>query len=142
MLSRSLVFLQFFIIAMMLWFGKGILTSIPGMIVFMVGLAIGLWALVHNRLGNFNIRPDIKHGCEMVNSGPYRFVRHPMYTSVLFMMFGVFIAAPTLLEFGFLAGLFVVLSAKALREERLWCDHHQGYSAYKSETRMFIPILW
>ena len=142
MLSPLLVFLQFFIIALMLWFGKGILTSIPGMAIFMIGLLIGLWALVHNRLGNFNIRPDIKHGCVMVNSGPYRFVRHPMYTSVLFMMLGVLIAAPTLLEMIFFIALFLVLSAKALREERLWCDHHQGYTAYKNGTKMFIPKLW
>ncbi len=142
MYSRLLVFLQFLIIGLMLWFGRGIVTSLVGLAVFSAGLFFGLWALAHNRLGNFNIRPDIKHGCEMVSSGPYRFVRHPMYTSVLLMMAGVFVSTPTLSEGLLFVLLFAVLTLKARREEHLWCGYHSGYTAYRSKTKMFIPFVW
>ena len=142
MYSRLLVFLQFFIIGLMLWYGRGIVTSFAGLAVFSAGLFFGLWAIAHNRLGNFNIRPDIKHGCEMISSGPYRFVRHPMYTSVLLMMAGVLVSTPIGVEAVLFVFLFIVLSAKARREEHLWCDYHNGYMAYKAKTKMFVPFVW
>ncbi len=142
MYSRLLVALQFGLIGVMLVLGRGIVNSPAGLALFAVGAAVGVWALAHNRLGNFNIRPDLREGCVMVNSGPYRYVRHPMYTSVLTMMAGVVVATPTVCEAVFFAALFVVLSLKALREERLWCEHHDGYVRYKRTTKMFVPWVW
>ena len=46
-------------------------------------LALAAWALIHNRPGNFNIRPAPKTCGTLVTTGPYRLIRHPMYTSVL-----------------------------------------------------------
>jgi len=142
MLSRLLVTVQFSVIALMVWFGWGIVTSPPGLGLFFIGALVGVWALAHNRLGNFNIRPDLRYGCEMVSSGPYRFVRHPMYTSVLMMMLGVLVSTPTLTELLLFAGLFAVLTAKALREERLWCVHDSRYERYRRRTKMFVPFVW
>lgn len=142
MYSYLLVFAQFAIIIVMLLLGRGIFTSVAGMSVFAFGLLFGLWTLGHNRLGNFNVRPDIKAGCSMVDSGPYRYVRHPMYTSVLVMMLGVLISTPVGTEWVLFVLLFAVLSAKARREERLWCAHHPPYDAYREKTKMFLPFVW
>jgi len=142
MYSYALVYGQFALIAAMLFLGYAGLASVPAAAVFAAGLGFGFWALAHNRLGNFNIRPDIRHGCDMVDGGPYRYVRHPMYTSVLGMMLGVLVGTPTVPELLLFAALLAVLSAKARKEERLWCDHHPGYAAYRTRTRMFVPFLW
>lgn len=141
MYSYALVAAQFVIIIVMAFLGRGMLSSFLATALFAGGLAFGLWTLRFNRVGNFNIRPEIKHGCEMVEGGPYRFVRHPMYTSVLGMMLGVLAGTPTWPEITLFVLLVAVLAAKARREEHLWCDHHPGYPAYKARTRMFIPFL-
>ncbi len=47
------------------------------------GALLGLWALSCNRPGNFNIRPTPRAGGQLVQRGPYRWIRHPMYSAVM-----------------------------------------------------------
>lgn len=142
MYSYFLVFAQFGIIGAMVLLGEHLFASLSGIVVSGTALLFGLWTLAFNRLGNFNIRPDIKAHCIMVDSGPYRLVRHPMYLSVMGMMLGVVVASPSWMEIVLYVMLFAVLAAKARREERLWCDHHPEYAAYKARTKVFIPFIW
>ena len=53
-----------------------------------LALGLALWTFKHNRLGNFNIIPDIKEGCQLITSGPYAYIRHPMYSAVLLFALG------------------------------------------------------
>jgi protein-S-isoprenylcysteine O-methyltransferase Ste14 len=138
---KFLVFLQFGLIGLMILFSHGILNSIPGMLLFSLGLILGLWALNHNKRGNFNIQPKLKDGCHLVTSGAYKYIRHPMYTSVILMMLGVLISTPTLLESLLFIALISVLVLKAKREEKLWCGHDEAYIEYKNTTKLFIPYI-
>jgi len=136
-----LVGAQFSLIGLMVFFSRGILHSPAAITVFLIGLLFGLWAIMHNQRGNFNIRPVLKDGCILITTGPYRFIRHPMYTSVILMMLGIFISTPTLPEAIMFLTLITVLYLKARREEHLWCDHHPEYPAYKERTKLFIPYF-
>jgi len=135
-----LVVLQYGLMALMFLFSK----SVPeGWVwgLFVLGFLLGLWAMAHNRIGNFHIRPELKTDAVLVTTGIYRFVRHPMYLSVALMMLALLINTPSLLEYGFFSALLLVLYLKASREERLWLLHHQGYHAYRKKTRLFLPFL-
>ena len=57
--------------------------NIPVGALMMAGTSVALiaWAIIHNRPGNFNIRPTPKVRGVLVTTGPYRWIRHPMYTS-------------------------------------------------------------
>lgn len=46
----------------------------------LASVALATWTMAHNRLGNFNIRPAPKAHGLLVTTGPYRWIRHPMYT--------------------------------------------------------------
>jgi protein-S-isoprenylcysteine O-methyltransferase Ste14 len=103
--------------------------------------ALGGWAIATNRPGNFNIRPTPRAGGALVSSGPYRWIRHPMYTSVLGG--GAACAWAGLSAWGALAVLVLatVLAVKAGFEERWMASAHPGYADYMRRTRRFLPWL-
>ena len=142
MYSRALVFAQFSLIALMVLYSQGIFSSWIALVVLLSGVLFGVWTIRHNSLGNFNIRPELKEGCALITSGPYRFVRHPMYTSVLLMSLGLAISTPIYLEWSSFLFLGGVLALKAIREERLWCDENVAYHEYMKRSKRFIPFIY
>jgi len=143
MVSRILVFLQFFIIFLMLLaFGESTHYLWSGLFVAAVGIVIGIVAINSHKKGNFNIRPDIKEECELVTDGIYGYVRHPMYLSVLTMMFGVMLIYLSLYEIVLYAVLVAVMLIKLFYEESLWKCHTDDYEHYKKETKRLIPFIF
>jgi protein-S-isoprenylcysteine O-methyltransferase Ste14 len=107
-----------------------------------IAVALALWAVRANRPGNFNIHPEPRAGGRLVRHGPYRWIRHPMYTSVL--TFGVAAAWAAASGWAWLAAaaLVPVLAAKAALEERWMAAAHPDYAEYRQHTRRFLPWLF
>jgi protein-S-isoprenylcysteine O-methyltransferase Ste14 len=106
------------------------------------GLAFSIWARVH-LAGNWSGTVTLKAGHELVRSGPYAFVRHPIYTGLLLALFGTALAtgAPR----GLLA--FVIAGAALLRKLRVeerWLAEEFGaaYEAYRREVSALVPGLY
>jgi protein-S-isoprenylcysteine O-methyltransferase Ste14 len=106
------------------------------------GALLGLWALSCNRPGNFNIRPAPREGGQLVQRGPYRWIRHPMYAAVIAVGLACAWAASTLLGWSGLAALVAVLTTKARFEERWMLAGHPGYAAYRTRTWRFLPGIF
>jgi protein-S-isoprenylcysteine O-methyltransferase Ste14 len=120
---------------------KGFFSSNVGLAIFVVGAVLGLWALTHNQLGNFNIQPKLRKGSKLITTGIYALVRHPMYLSVMVMMLGFLVSTPTIVETILWLMLIVVLLLKAKKEESLWLEHDEAYEVYKKSTKLFIPYI-
>jgi len=143
MKSKILVFLQFFLIFLMLLpLGEKIHYFYGGIFMIIVGIIIGIVAINTHTPGNFNIRPDIKESCELVTHGIYSYVRHPMYLSVLTMMFGVLLLYFSAYEIILYLLLVVVMLTKLFYEESLWQCHTQEYETYKKQTKRLIPFIF
>jgi protein-S-isoprenylcysteine O-methyltransferase Ste14 len=114
-----------------------------GVIWLLLGLsgAVGVWALSANRPGNFNIHPTPHQNGELILHGPYRWIRHPMYTSVLLFGAALALAITTLSAWALWALLAGALLSKALLEERWMTQKHPAYAAYLARSRRFIPYL-
>jgi len=139
--AKSLVAIQFVSMGAMLLLSRGIFYNALSLYIFIVGLGIGLWALLHNKLGNFNIQPKLKENAKLITTGIYAYIRHPMYFSVFVMMLGLLIATPTLYEIFFFILLLVALYLKAKKEEALWIEENADYVAYKQRTKYFVPFV-
>jgi protein-S-isoprenylcysteine O-methyltransferase Ste14 len=102
---------------------------------------MGLWALSANRPGNFNIHPTPHRSGRLIQHGPYRWIRHPMYTSVL--LFGAALVWVTQSLGAWLLWVLLAgaLLSKALLEERWMTQKHPDYAAYLARSRRFIPYL-
>lgn len=105
-------------------------------------VSLGVWALSANRPGNFNIRPLPREGGQLVQHGPYRWIRHPMYTSVGALAAACVWAAPSVAAALAALALAAVLGTKALLEERWMAAAHPGYAGYRARTRRFLPGLF
>lgn len=143
MKGKILVFIQFgMILLMSLPLGTPTVYFDVGILFIVLGISIGLAALSKNRVGNFNIRPDIKEDCTLVKDGIYAYIRHPMYTSVLVSMFGfmlLYYSQFELIAYGILALNMLV---KMFYEESLWHCHSKEYMEYTHNTSRLIPYLF
>ena len=143
MKSKILVFLQFFIIFLMLLpLGEPTFYLYSGLTIIVIGTMIGIIAIKTHKRGNFNIRPDIKENCKLVTNGIYAYIRHPMYLSVLLMMLGLTLIYFTYYELILYTLLFIILLVKLFYEESLWSCHSQEYKIYKKHTKRLIPFLF
>jgi len=102
---------------------------------------LGVWTLAHNRPGNFGIFPEPRSNSRLVTTGPYAWVRHPMYLAVLLFAGGFVVGWRGLAHLVAFTLLAVVLHAKAAREERLLRQRYPQYAAYAERTRRLIPFL-
>jgi protein-S-isoprenylcysteine O-methyltransferase Ste14 len=109
------------------------------LVVCAAGLVVGIVTLGHNRPGNFNIHPRPKPDARLVTTGPYRYIRHPMYLSLVLMMLGVALYSAHGLSYAGLALVMAAVAGKALLEERLLLAKYPEYAAYMQRTRRIIP---
>ena len=137
---KFLVLLQFGTMGVMLLLVHYRWTLVP-LTLFLVGIMTGIWALTHNQRDNFNITPELKENCRLITTGIYRWIRHPMYTSVTLMMLGITLMDPHAALWLLWLFLVNVLLLKAQREESLWLTHDPCYLEYREKTKYFIPYI-
>ena len=134
-----LVALQFALIAWLVWPFTPQAWS-PLALAFAAGaVVVGAWTLMFNRPGNFNIRPEPHARGRLVGGGPYRYVRHPMYSAVLLFAAAETVAYEDPWKVVASALLFAVLLAKAMIEERYLVERYPEYAEYSKRVRRFVP---
>jgi protein-S-isoprenylcysteine O-methyltransferase Ste14 len=106
------------------------------------GLLVALWARA--LLGrNWSGAIVLKEHHELIDRGPYAFVRHPIYTGVLLMVLGTVALAGTPAGVILFATIVAGLIVKAQREERLLAKHFpEAYPLYRTRVRAgLIPFV-
>jgi protein-S-isoprenylcysteine O-methyltransferase Ste14 len=142
LIGRLLVAVQFALLAWLIWPLTPQRWSLPALLLVGCAAGLGLWTLAYNRPGNFNIRPEPKVSGQLVTSGPYRFVRNPMYSAVLLFAAAEVVAYADMWKLACWLALALLLLAKAMLEERGLREQHAGYAEYAKRVRRFIPGLF
>lgn len=114
-----------------------------GVALFAVGLmALGMsftvWSLM--TLGkSFGVEPQVR---TLVQHGPYRLIRNPLYLGEMVTLTGAVCFSPTLLKPAILLALVAVQAYRAIQEEQLLEENLPEYAAYKLRTKRFVPGLF
>jgi protein-S-isoprenylcysteine O-methyltransferase Ste14 len=113
-----------------------------GLALVVLGVAFALWAIA--TLGrHYDLELEIHQGHELVRGGPYRFVRHPVYTGLGLHFAGACLATGNLLFMGgTLLVTFPALYLRAKTEERLLRERFgAAYDEYARRVRMLVPFV-
>ena len=114
---------------------------VAGAVLTAVGLAFTVWARVH-LAGNWSATVTIKLEHALVRDGPYRYVRHPIYTGILLAFVGSAMARD---EWRGVVAVAIASAAlwRKLRLEERWLTEVFGdqYRRYRAEVRALIPFV-
>ncbi len=140
-LSRTVVAGQFLCLA-------AIVTSGPwpraglSLLLALCGAGLGGWAVAVMRRTRFRIVPDVHREARLMDQGPYRLLRHPLYTSPLLLTAGFVLAAPAPGRWAWWGALAVDLIIKLHHEERLLRRRFPQYDAYCQRTWRLLPWIY
>jgi len=111
-----------------------------GTAIFVLGLALAIWARIY--IGrNWGMPMSRKDEPELVTTGPYHTIRHPIYTGIILAMVGTTIAV-SLYWLVAVAVLGAYFGLSAVMEERYMAEQFpDAYPGYKRSTKMLIPFV-
>ena len=112
-----------------------------GLALWVAGLALAVWARLY--IGrNWGMPMSRREEPGLVTTGPYRFIRHPIYTGIIAAVVGTGLAITVwaLIGVALLTGFFVF---SAYREEGfLVKEFPDSYPGYRARTKMLVPFLF
>ena len=119
------------------------ITAVVGAAIVTIGVGIAILAgLQLSGSRAFTALPRPRDGAELVQTGLYGYVRHPIYSGIELAAIGWGLAWASPLALATAAALFVVLAMKAAREEAWLVARHPGYAAYRARTKRLVPGLY
>jgi protein-S-isoprenylcysteine O-methyltransferase Ste14 len=113
-----------------------------GVAICALGLFLAIWS--RQTLGvEWSQDVELKQGHKLVERGPYKFMRHPIYTAHLLMGLGTAMASGLVVAFVGLASFVTGFWIKLNQEERLLLrGFPDQYSAYKARVKALIPYIF
>lgn len=120
------------------WFANPL--SLP-QIFSWISLLVSLYMLVAGmELRQKRMSLDREGPAQLIETGLYGKIRHPLYSSLIFLSFAAYLKMPSLfsslLEFGLVFTLLSAVKAEEVIDEKKFGD---SYQQYKQKTKMFIP---
>ena len=139
----SRFFFPLFVLTMLyLLISGNLLSPSPFVIAIQVlALALGIWARRTFKAGQFSTGAEAKDG-QLLMSGPYKFIRHPIYTTVLTLVWSSVIGHPSLITFIISLAMTVVTVIRIATEEQFLRARYQGYSEYSQATKRIVPFIF
>jgi protein-S-isoprenylcysteine O-methyltransferase Ste14 len=107
----------------------------------LLSVGFSIWARRSFQKEQFSIHAEPSNGSPLT-TGPYKFVRHPMYTSALFLIWISIIGHLSILTVTIGVVVSTVISLRIITEEQLLRERFLDYNLYASKTKTIIPFLY
>ena len=137
-----LVAVQFGCIGWLLWFAEWGRLDWLALLLIIFGVMVGGWAIYVMRVSKFHITPEVDKNAILVAAGPYKFIRHPMYSAVLLVCLGFLIMNVNVVSGAVYMVLVADLLLKLRYEEKLLLKHFTEYRDYMNKTKRLIPLVF
>ncbi len=138
-----LVIVQFVSLVLLALSARILPESYLSLVLYMASAVTGMFALQAMRRSKLRISPKVHPEAKLVTNGIYRFIRHPMYLSVILMGAGMLVNQYTPLRIGIFMTLVTDLLIKMMYEERMLRKRFgDDYVEYKKHTKRLIPFVF
>lgn len=117
----------------------------PGVLSFVIAalaILLGLAAMLAMTKPTLTVMPEVARGAELSTNGPYKYIRHPMYSALMLLGLAMLVQDFTYVRLGVYMALVILLIFKSRYEERLLAAHYRTYAAYQKKTHRFIPKIY
>lgn len=125
------------------WSGFPYWTVYLGIALFAPSAVLITWTLAMNPHAETSVRIQSDRGHSVIHSGPYRFVRHPMYVGLILLYMSMSLILGSFATFGVAAAITVLVLWRTALEDRTLRRELPGYEDYTSMTRYrLMPGIW
>ncbi len=144
-LSYGLVFSQFLLIGLLIMTLDWQLLTGWTLLPMALAIALGAWSVWVMKTVGFNIVPDPHEHFQLIEQGPYHWIRHPMYSSILLFFWPCVLTQPmgqNPTAWLLMTLLTLVLLIKLHYEEQLLAEKVHGYRDYQQRTAKILPFIF
>ena len=107
-----------------------------------LGIIIGVWAIVVMQKSKINIAPVPRENAHLITQGPYKIIRHPMYLAIILTLSPLIITQYDATRAMILGVLFINLIFKLYFEEGLLKTYFEAYSEYMKHSWRLLPWVF
>jgi protein-S-isoprenylcysteine O-methyltransferase Ste14 len=114
-----------------------------GIASFFVSMVIAYWTMYVNSYLAVLVKVDKKHGQRVITTGPYHYVRHPLYVGIIISLLGMPLLLGSYVAFIPAVLAIFFLSVRSVLEEKTLMKELKGYKEYTRKTKYrLIPGVW
>jgi len=117
-------------------------TMFFGLGFIILGIGLGVWSISTFNIWQLTVMPEPKDGGELIQVGPYKYIRHPMYSAVLMFSLGLLSSHIHFISVLVYFILVATLLIKIEHEEHLLKQSFPGYTFYATRSKKLIPGLY
>lgn len=115
--------------------------QIVGLIIFLAGFYVTIWARRH--LGkNWGMPMTEKLKPKLITTGPYQYIRHPIYTGMLLMIIGSAVDENAYWLIVFVVAIIYFSFCAVIEEKNMHREFPKDYPLYKRQTKMLVPYVF
>ncbi len=120
---------------------KNIEANLLGVALCGLGIGVAIWARIH--LGrNWGQPMSIKENPELVISGPYKYIRNPIYSGIILALFGTSLVGGLIWFLVFLICSSYFIYSSKVEEKIMENEFPRQYPGYKARTKMLVPFIF
>lgn len=140
--SILLVSLQFLFIGILVMGSSLQNINSAATIVILLSILLVFWAITAMQKSKLRILPEPSSDATLITNGPYRFIRHPMYTAILLGCIGLLLNFFSMIRLVIFLALATILIIKLTWEETMLIQKFDAYKSYRNRTSRLIPFLF
>ncbi len=119
----------------------GLAVQVVGGVSILLSFWLHIWSRIHLR-HFYTERVEVQADHKVIDTGPYAYVRHPIFTSFFLLAGGLFLINPAVTTILILAYAIWSFGGSAIQEEKVLTEQVPGYAEYFKRTSRFFPRFW